>query len=201
MSGVACAAKSRGAMLAGMRWVEFGSQGWVRVNGLSDGDEKFVVIAKTREWEGRRVIADLVISAGGGPPGVTAGKLKAVPIGWIESAINTPEALTWLAQQDSEDPNADPTREALNKRKRDYFEQLRPFSTEELPKLVRPDGTNPDGFYRLVAAAYVAAVASSGKPAAVIAERSEVPVATVHRWIAEARRRGFLPPARKGRAG
>ncbi|SCL25424.1 hypothetical protein GA0074694_6197 [Micromonospora inyonensis] len=188
-------------MLAGMRWVEFGSQGWVRVNGLSDGDEKFVVIAKTKEWEGRRIIVDLVISSDPWSPGVTAGKLKAVPIGWIESAVNTPEALEWLAQRDDGDQKADPTRTALHERKREYFEQLAPFSTEEMPKLTRPDGTNPDGFYRLVAAAYVAAVASSGKPAAVIAERSEVPVATVHRWIAEARRRGFLPPARKGRAG
>ncbi|MBQ1060043.1 hypothetical protein [Micromonospora sp. C41] len=184
-----------------MRWVEFGSQGWVRVNGLSDGDEKFLVHAKTREWEGRRVIIDLVVTTDPWAPGVTAATLKSIPVGWIESAINAPEALAWLAERDVEKLQDDPTIVALQERKREYFEQLRPFVAEEMPKLTRPDGTNPEGFYRLVAAAYVSAVASSGKPAAVIAESSEVPVATVHRWIAEARRRGFLPPARKGRAG
>jgi hypothetical protein len=35
----------------------------------------------------------------------------------------------------------------------------------------------------------------------VLAEESDVPVGTVHRWILEARRRGFLPSARQGRVG
>ena len=29
----------------------------------------------------------------------------------------------------------------------------------------------------------------------------DVPVTTAHRWVKEARRRGFLPPGRKGRRG
>jgi len=28
-----------------------------------------------------------------------------------------------------------------------------------------------------------------------------VPVTTAHRWVKEARRRGFLPPGQKGRRG
>jgi hypothetical protein len=70
-----------------------------------------------------------------------------------------------------------------------------------VPKLRRPDGRDPDGFYRQVAQAYNAAVATTEKPAKLIAEQAEVPVPTVHRWIAEARRRNFLPRARRGKAG
>lgn len=71
----------------------------------------------------------------------------------------------------------------------------------DLPALARPDGTDPHGFYRLLAEHYRSAVATTPKPAVRLAHAAGVPVPTVHRWIAEARRRGFLPPARKGRAG
>jgi hypothetical protein len=64
-----------------------------------------------------------------------------------------------------------------------------------------PDGSNPDGFYRQVAEAYRDAVQDTRKVAVVLAEEAGVPVGTVHRWILEARRRGFLPSARQGRAG
>lgn len=67
--------------------------------------------------------------------------------------------------------------------------------------LRRPDGTNPQEFYRQVAEAYAAVVLTTSKPAKVMAEEAGVPVGTVHRWIREARRRGYLPPARRGRAG
>ena len=67
--------------------------------------------------------------------------------------------------------------------------------------LPRPDGSDPATFYRSVADAYNATVLHSSHPARLMAEQAQVPVGTVHRWIAEARRRGFLPPARKGRAG
>lgn len=67
--------------------------------------------------------------------------------------------------------------------------------------LRRPDGTNPERFYKQVAEAYSEAVLATSKPAKVMAEEAGVPVGTVHRWIREARRRGYLPPARQGRAG
>jgi transposase-like protein len=68
-------------------------------------------------------------------------------------------------------------------------------------QLTRPDPADPEEFYRLVATAYGEYAAESNAPAKGIAEEAGVPVTTVHRWIREARRRGFLPPARKGRAG
>lgn len=62
----------------------------------------------------------------------------------------------------------------------------------------RPDGTDPDGFYRRVADRYAELVITTNAPARDIAAESGVPVTTVHRWIREARRRGHLAPARQG---
>jgi hypothetical protein len=67
--------------------------------------------------------------------------------------------------------------------------------------LTRPDGNDPGAFYRQVADAYRDALRTTDKVAVVLAEEAQVPVGTVHRWVLEARRRGFLPPARQGRAG
>lgn len=67
--------------------------------------------------------------------------------------------------------------------------------------LTRPDGTDPDGFSRRVAAAYREAVATSSTPAKVLAEEAAVPVTTVHRWIRDARRAGHIPPTKKGARG
>jgi hypothetical protein len=60
----------------------------------------------------------------------------------------------------------------------------------------------PDEFYGRVAAAYERAVNERQAPAQTIADVSEVPVTTVHRWVRETRRRGLLQqPARAGQAG
>jgi hypothetical protein len=188
-------------MLNAMRWVEFGPQGWVRVGGFETG---VMVLAKTYLWEGRRVITGLHVSADRGfTNGVTASMVKAIPVGWLESAINTPEAMAWLDER-QEEGESDPTDLALWHRKQDWYRLSghTPFTAEDVPALSRPHpNTPPDVFYRQVAGAYTAAIATSQKPAPLIAERAGVPVPTVHRWIAEARRRGHLPPARKGRAG
>lgn len=68
-------------------------------------------------------------------------------------------------------------------------------------QLTRPDGTDPDAFYELVAQAYREALTTTSAPALAMAEEAGVPVGTAHRWIREARRRSFLPPARRGRVG
>jgi hypothetical protein len=65
----------------------------------------------------------------------------------------------------------------------------------------RPDGRNPDEFYRRFASTYRSAVAESTRPAVLLASENDVPVETVRRWIKEARRRGHLKPGSKGRAG
>ena len=64
-----------------------------------------------------------------------------------------------------------------------------------------PNGRRPDDFYRQIARTYLELAQSSARPAADLAEANSVPVTTSHRWIKEARRRGFLPPGRPGKAG
>jgi len=66
---------------------------------------------------------------------------------------------------------------------------------------VRPGAKKNDAFYRQVAASYSARAARSSRPAVEMANANGVPVTTVHRWVKEARRRGFLPPGQKGRRG
>lgn len=73
------------------------------------------------------------------------------------------------------------------------------------PPLRFPDVTQkrkPDAFYIKVAAAYTWLFdEGSRRPAQDLAEANGVPATTAHRWIREARRRGFLPPGETGRAG
>lgn len=69
------------------------------------------------------------------------------------------------------------------------------------PQLQRPDKQDPEGFYQAVADAYRHYVKLTRAPAVKIAKEADVPVATAHRWIREARKRGFLPAGEQGRAG
>lgn len=64
-----------------------------------------------------------------------------------------------------------------------------------------PGGRITDEFLENVAEMYRWAVEQGEAPAVSISGVAEVPVRTVHRWISEARKRGFLPPAVKGKAG
>lgn len=68
-------------------------------------------------------------------------------------------------------------------------------------KLPKGTGRKPDEFYRAVADAYAWWASMSRKPAAELARQNKVPVTTVHRWVKEARVRGFLTPGSKGKAG
>lgn len=68
--------------------------------------------------------------------------------------------------------------------------------------LIRPpDGRISNEFLENLAEMYRWAVESGKAPAPAIANTANAPVRTVHRWVAEARKRGFLPPAIRGKAG
>jgi len=60
-------------------------------------------------------------------------------------------------------------------------------------KINNPGGyRKPDEFYRQVASRYLWLAAVSPRPAQELAAANDVPVATVHRWIREAKARGVL---------
>ena len=58
-----------------------------------------------------------------------------------------------------------------------------------------------DDFYRDVARVYNAITGRTKGPAVLIGEANDVPTSTAHRWIKQARSRGFLPPGTPGKAG
>ena len=67
-------------------------------------------------------------------------------------------------------------------------------------RVKRPKGRNlGDEFYVEVAQAYGLASQFDRSPARLVAEASDVPESTVHRWVKEARRRGVMAPGRAPR--
>lgn len=70
-----------------------------------------------------------------------------------------------------------------------------------IPHIKAPEGRLTDDFLKDVADAYLWCTKAGVSPAPAIAELADVPTRRVHRWISDARKRGFLPPARAGRAG
>jgi hypothetical protein len=87
----------------------------------------------------------------------------------------------------------------------DTAQPIRPMKSHRLGTAVdfssAPPGRKPDRFYQEVANQYGRLVAVSSRPAAEMAKIHGIPITTVHRWVKEARRRGFLGPGRKGRRG
>jgi hypothetical protein len=67
--------------------------------------------------------------------------------------------------------------------------------------LEHPSGQITDEFLRRLAEVYRWHAAKGGAPGPVIAEQTGAPLGTARRWINTARKRGFLPPGRPGRAG
>jgi hypothetical protein len=77
-----------------------------------------------------------------------------------------------------------------------------PHAKQNVRKRLKvPAGAKGDGFYRQIASIYSALAAASNRPAVELAAANNVPLTTAHRWVKEARRRGFLPPGQKGRRG
>lgn len=179
-----------------MRFISFGAPGtdavgWVCYSTDTPGLYAFARLVQ--DDRGQFVVRDLLVSA---EDRMKATDLQSVKAGQIEREVNSwPESF----------------REALTKApaERDAFVSLfREGMTRQKPplrvriergvrpKLTRPGRDGTDEFYALVARAYREASAETGRPAPVLAEEAGVPVATVRRWIAEARRRGHLPPGR-----
>lgn len=179
-----------------MRFVSFGapghdSAGWVCYSTDTPGLYAFARLAE--DARGQLVVRDILVSS---EDHMRAIDLQSVKIGQIEREVNAwPD---WQREMFLKPPaERDAFIEAFRKgmtRKRES-QSVKPEQSDR-PKLTRPDKSDPEGFYKLVARAYREAAAKTAKPAPMLAEEAGVPVATVRRWIAEARRRGQLPPGR-----
>jgi hypothetical protein len=71
---------------------------------------------------------------------------------------------------------------------------------DRLPPLNRAEATSAEDFSRLVAEHYRSWARVVPHPAAAMAADAGVKLPTVHSWVREARLRGYLPPARRGKA-
>lgn len=189
-----------------------GAPGWVELR-LSGADDAPRLLVKYAEREGRAVVTRMVILG----DAIDSATLRAIPIGRAESVLNpptlgpplglfkplNPAVLQEMAERGELFPDEfgaiDAALDAFTRKAPTRRRTTRRKSRRK--PLARPDGSDPEAFSRRVAEAYGEAVAATSTPAKVLAEEAGVPVTTVHRWIREARQRGFLPPARKGRAG
>lgn len=202
-----------------LRSMGVGNGGWCRAT--VDGIDEPVFLRFALTDEGRLELAEMYLSGA-----VTSDGLRRVHLGRILGVANGPElresiidrldlpgpdlrraahayAATyrrpdhWVAAmlhaqvEGSGVPQAPAPRDRRDEPVRAPTARLRPPTGRE----------HPDGFYADVARRYSALLRTSDRPAADIAEASGIPVTTVHRWVKEARRRGFLPPGRRGRAG
>jgi hypothetical protein len=158
--------------------------------------------------KGLTVRAQLLTPREGGPSEIvrltvegrnlTADKLRTIPLGHIEAAAKAnPDFSPHI------EGRQDPIGESFDEIRRQANGHILAKAYRHKPHepLSRPDGSNPDVFYQQVAEAYRDVVQDHRNVAVVLAKEADVPVGTVHRWIVEARRRGFLPAARVGRVG
>jgi hypothetical protein len=137
---------------------------------------------------------------------LTTERLRSVPLARIETLANTnPDFRPHIAGTEQHGIS-DAFDQVRNQANGVMMENARPKAEEfdrkaQRAPLTRPDGKDPDAFYERVAEAYREMVLTHRNVAVALAEEAKVPVGTVHRWVLEARRRKFLPPARQGRVG
>ena len=171
-----------------------GMGGWL---GFANADEPDWVYARVQENEhGRLVITELHLVR----DRVDSAALRELPLGRIETLANSTPIAEDIRAKLSGQPR--PGVEPLSPESRSRWESRKIISpTPHLLHLAVHKGTKPDRFYKEAGELYAELARHSRRPAADLAERSGVSVASVHRWIAEARRRGYLPPAERGRRG
>lgn len=154
--------------------------GWVEARWhRADGSEGSVAASFHLHFRGARwkIRALLMLDP-------TTASLRDVPLARIETAANAdPKIGEWLEQREDEE----------------WVKLARRYVGSRL-KLKRPQAGLTDFFYEHhVAEAYRQAARLGLNPAKTLAEDSGVPQGTVNRWIAEARRRGYLAPGQPGK--
>jgi hypothetical protein len=171
-----------------------GRGGWLAYADASVPDWVYVRVQENEQ--GRLVITELYLARGR----VDSATLRALPLGRIEVLANAAPFAQEIRAKLEDVPR--PGVEPQSPGPRPPWEPRKIISpTPHLLHLAVPKGTKPDKFYKEAAELYAELAKDSRRPAADLAERSGVSVASVHRWIAEARRRGYLPRAERGRRG
>jgi hypothetical protein len=187
--------------------VSFLEDGWILWNrsrpGTTDGLMVYAQLYADNPGE-RGHIGHMVIMG----RDLSSDAVRNIPVGRLETLANTnPDFKPHVPGVDDSGKmwqavravQIEANRQLLNKARRKASREPEP--SQPRTPLERPDRSNPDEFYSRVADAYREVVKDTSKPAVVLAKEADVPVGTVHRWILEARRRGFLPTARQGRVG
>jgi hypothetical protein len=176
--------------------------GWVLWNrsvpGTTEGLMVYAKLFAPRETD-RSEIVELHIRG----RNLTTDKLRSIPLGHIEAVATTDPNVTPAVDGEAPLPMSQKANALVHRSNQLLLNKAHRKVLEREPHepLTRPNGKDPDAFYRQVAEAYRDVVQTTPKVAKVLADEANVPVGTVHRWVLEARRRGFLPPARQGRAG
>lgn len=116
------------------------------------------------------------------------------------SAVPGDASALWKVTWDSPEPTFDELKASAENAPNEIEMLFKPIA-QDRPKLTRPDGSDPDGFYLGVARAYAEYAPRTRAPAIEIANEAGVPVGTARGWVREARRRGHLRPGRQGKVG
>jgi hypothetical protein len=143
-------------------------------------------------------VKEVRVAAGPRAAGFASSLLREIPILRIEAAINQTSHRQVLADRMPDD--------GLMTRDLPGGERFRTPPTKALTmdrlslSIADPGGyRKPDEFYRQVAHLFLYQAAVSARPAHDIAEANGIPVATVHRWIREAKaRKVLLLPVHRG---
>jgi hypothetical protein len=143
-------------------------------------------------------VREVLVSFNGG--GVAARVLRDIPLTRIEAGVNQPTYREKLLPR-LPGPGAVMVPFTWDKPEDSgwWFAVPHPWASPKI-KVEVPEGRGrPDEFYKAVAAAFAYLATVSQRPAAEMAEANDVPVSTIHGWVKEARRRGFLPAGERKR--
>ena len=191
--------------------------GWLELAGV-DGIEGKLYMRLKQDARGTWKVRELYLCS---DVPITPGTTKAIPVDIVELVVNEDDYLmlkhevpgpdlerlaaygstTWGNQADNwikdswlaQIPGSGVPQPKMPKRRP-------PRDQPKRAPLVAPDRLD-DEFLERVADAYVDVVSQRLNPAPVLANEAQVSPRTVHRWILQARKRGFLPEGTQGRAG
>lgn len=159
-----------------------GKGGWTKV--AWDGRDAYVRFTLNTDRKTWRIAEIRVLDP-------TSDALRSFPFSRIENGANAHSAVV-LGLAVGRKAKAPPDVSKM-------FKGLEPAPHDRL-RLRRPKGKQLDvDFYKAVALAYKGALAEGCDPRQTLARDSGAAPDTVARWVSEARRRGYLPPAQPGK--